>query len=683
MGGWNLLVHDTTRDCFYYQSWGGIMNKFDPVTGAWSNAGRAETGNGNGIHNRTYTYDPIRDRVWIGSGTGGVTGEYRAFWWSPATQEVVPISDTDPTNSLFGAPSYQSATYYYPPTDSIIAWGGWSDGYRTLRTRDWDSPYNTAWSTIPVTGTHPPEISEPESFTSFKSAYDSTRNRYITVSADRTLYILDGNLTNWTTATVLPYNGTEYPGITTHWVYDDTNDQLIGWMGNGQSADGSRDWGGEHNTTWRIKLGNTPLQFEKMASASFGDAMPLSGGQVSTAVIWDKIRKRLFWVQSGNGFNSYQIWVYYPPVEATSRWTGFPLPTASGSTWGVNYHAIPYATNRGSKHSEMAYCPLNGRLYAGLGDTAYSNALQMWSMDLTTGQWRFEAGYDRTLISPLDDERNYPYRFPNGYQDECLFQWSPYFNKFIIGFTGPFPYYTPEGSIQDSYARGVHFYDPTQTPANPAAAFTTDYRLFDFYFSPGTGNASIHDQCYHENTNTVWKFDPTNDYVASWDLTTFTRNPDINLGAAWRDGPYNTYSLSYRNAFVFVGDWLYTIGNLADRGVFKVCLMRFNVITRVAQKLAYPPMNPNWPSSALRELEYRIGHSNGKIVWVVHDGSSLGTSYAVMVYDIATDTWTEDLTRPSGGNLVLNAMCTLPDGRIAMCGSNQQPLTHIWFYEAL
>ncbi len=43
------------------------MAAFNPVTGTWSNL----TPNiGGGVHNRSFAYDPINDRLWIGTGTG-------------------------------------------------------------------------------------------------------------------------------------------------------------------------------------------------------------------------------------------------------------------------------------------------------------------------------------------------------------------------------------------------------------------------------------------------------------------------------------------------------------------------------------------------------------------------------------------------------------------------------------
>ena len=64
---WYNLVYDTKRNLVYGMNWMGVLAAFNPVAGTWSNLTPSI---GGGVHNRTFAYDPINDRVWIGTGTG-------------------------------------------------------------------------------------------------------------------------------------------------------------------------------------------------------------------------------------------------------------------------------------------------------------------------------------------------------------------------------------------------------------------------------------------------------------------------------------------------------------------------------------------------------------------------------------------------------------------------------------
>lgn len=114
-----------------------------------------------------------------------------------------------------------------------------------------------------------------------------------------------------------------------------------------------------------------------------------------------------------------------------SKWYAFPLPTSTGGVVGSNYYGFPFTANGSSKQSCMCYCPMNGRLYAGNGDTSSSAVDIMTSMDFLTGGWQVESTRPVYPTSPA----------PHALQDGYGFAWMPSRNKFIL-WPGSYSAYT-------------------------------------------------------------------------------------------------------------------------------------------------------------------------------------------------------------------------------------------------
>jgi hypothetical protein len=75
--------------------------------------------------------------------------------------------------------------------------------------------------------------------------------------------------------------------------------------------------------------------------------------------------------------------------------------------------------------------------------------------------------------------------------------------------------------------------------------------------------------------------------------------------------------------------------------------------------------------------------SSGKLVWPRVYGPE-GDIEGIAVYDPETDSWAVDEQMPSDGNYIANSLCSLPDGRVVMCGGvfGKRP-THLWTYEVV
>lgn len=392
----------------------------------------------------------------------------------------------------------------------------------------------------------------------------------------------------------------------------------------------------------------------------------------SASMLYDRFSQRCMYVVTrGSPFGRVEVWAFQPQT----KWSWYQLPPISLSSWFGRAQLFRY--DQGCKHVEMAYCSDNGRLYAAFGDSYYSNTLLVTSMDLATGVWRYESGYDYT-------GGNWEYPIPNGFQDECAWFFVPSAHKFLLGFNGPFPYGSAEGTPQGEWTKGVWWFDPAVAAGgDPAGCWAQDLRLFPSYMYTLDSDPKIKtgDATYDSVTNRLYKVDVVNNLLVWYDINTFAKS-SVSIGTAWYGGVSSTRDS--RNGQVVLDGYLYFqyyfyTGVAAGEQRFA----RVNLTTYAAERLADPPRPSSVPTWPVHTLEPRLGRSNGKVVWPVTTGPE-GDVYGMLVYNPATNTWIDDVTRPSVGNFLCNSLTSLPDGRVAMCGQsfNAKKLTHIYFYEA-
>jgi hypothetical protein len=108
-------------------------------------------------------------------------------------------------------------------------------------------------------------------------------------------------------------------------------------------------------------------------------------------------------------------------------------------------------------------------------------------------------------------------------------------------------------------------------------------------------------------------------------------------------------------------------------------LAKFNIDSRAFVWCALPPIPQFSGTGSIKEQ--RIGVSGNTIVWPKTVGPD-GVISGIYLYDIDADTWQVDTQVPGYGNMLCNAITSLPDGRVAFSGGVFGPqMTHIWFYE--
>ncbi len=301
LDAWANLALDVARDVVYLVDWSGIIHRFSLADGTVQEEGSFEPNRTGGPHNRTLEYDPLNDRLWWSNGSFGQYTAMSFTYWEVAADVRGNLGD-------LGGPQAQSAMEYDALGKRLVAWGGWSA--IAVKTFSLD-PIGSSWDSAGTTGAPPPTSAEADKFTDYKTVWDSRRERWITVSGspeDGALYILPRDLSAWSKE--LP-GGAEKPPLATWFVYNPAGDEIIGWAGSAATVSGQPVFG-EPRTTWRLKLDQTPLSWEKLASASRGDVVPPAWAMIAYTMVWDAVRGRVFLLLE-NGVNPWEVWVYYPP----------------------------------------------------------------------------------------------------------------------------------------------------------------------------------------------------------------------------------------------------------------------------------------------------------------------------------------------------------------------------------
>jgi len=682
---WYNLAYDTKRDVVYGVDWNGVISSFDPNVGRWR---KLTPVLGGGVHNRVTTYDPINDRVWLGDGTGAQLIGVNYF--DPVSATWVNYPMTGPR------PGAESAMIYDPTGKRFIIFGGW---YRLGVYTFSLSPLGTALvpANVPPGPTWDGGIApDAKKMTGWRSDLDTKRNRIVYVDTDGSLWALPTNLSGWQ-----HFNTTGGPPPAyAQYVYDRANDALVGWSASPRVAGGDTTVGTTRET-WLLPL--STLVWSKAASLAGGSTVPPDAVYTAYAVAYDPLRQvTLLHTMNGAGNYTPETWGYRyptsgappvtppppppttttpaspppppppapPPTSTTlGKITSFPLPARSGTTFGVNYYGLPFVSNGSSKQSDMAYCPLDNRLYTQGGDSLHSATDGTWSMSLADGTWRFDVGAPVYPTLPA----------PHALQDDFGYAWVPSRNKLLLWPGSYFAYEAPGTPILN-YTGGVWWYDPV------TKTYTQDTRLFPNVpyngVAPGITagtTGSVFGGIYDEVKDQILEFGDSSGafVVRSWSMATMTRLPDIPFKMTVPSGYAAYFS---RGKQVKVGRLVYIIGYRTNGNVSSQTplMLRWDLDNLVMQELAPPPVD----GTLIRDIEIRFGTSNGKIVWPFTTGPD-GEVHGIHVYDPATNGWSVDSQVPSYGNFIGNSLTSLPDGRVVWSGGvfgRQQ--THIWFYTA-
>jgi hypothetical protein len=290
-------------------------------------------------------------------------------------------------------------------------------------------------------------------------------------------------------------------------------------------------------------------------------------------------------------------------------------------------------------------------------------------MSLVDGSWRLDVGLPVYPTLPA----------PHSLQDDFGFAWMPKRQQFVLWPGSYFAYDNgnnpPNPAVYPllNYSRGLWFFDPITNK------YTQYTQLFPDYLKGNTGTGSPFGGIYDDVNDQIVEFgDSARGFsVRRWDLTNMVRLPDIPFGVTVQHG-YAAYFT--RGMHVKIGRSVYIIGYRTNGNTSSQTplMLRWNLDSQVMQELAAPPVD----GTLIRDLEIRIGTSNGKVVWPFTNSPD-GEIHGIFVYDPATGAWAVDYQVPAYGNFIGNVVTSLPDGRVAWSGGvfgRQQ--THIWFYQA-
>ena len=404
---WYNLAWDTKRGLAYGVSWQGVLAAFDPVPGTWR---KLTPSIGGDVHNRVTAYDPINDRVWVGSGTGAqLVGVH---YYDPNSGQWVNHPMTGKT------PGTQAAMIFDPAGKRFVVFGGW---YRLgVHTFSLD-PVASSMVAVPISGGPPWDagtqaMKDAAKMTAQRSALDSKRNRIVYVDPDGSLWVLPLTLTGW--QKVATTGGP--PPAYTQYVYDEAADALVGWSASPRIAVGDTV-PGVTQETWLLPM--STLAWTKAANVTAGHVVPKDAPYVGYSMVYDPVRQQTM-LHTLENYSNFEpaTWAYkFPtgtivptpapnPTPAPAP-TPTPAPTPSPSPaptpaptpptapqppFSTPYGTItsfplpavrevPYSSVIGSKHTNMAYSPLTGRLYVQGGDWVQSATDGTWSMNLADG----------------------------------------------------------------------------------------------------------------------------------------------------------------------------------------------------------------------------------------------------------------------------------------------------------
>jgi hypothetical protein len=680
---------------------------FNPGTLTWRRTNTNTTDWWKGIafrENYDVCYDADRDVVWIS--TGGPVGwngapsspVYGGMRYDLATDvfyNVWPQSDgtyvatTDAqyfltANKGLGLKGFDHKWFY--AGGYLFTLGGWSvGGDQSFRKID---PATNVQTSLTAYGAGLPPMNQDDGrYTVTRAFRDSRSNRFYLFADDGALYTYD-NVASAATRTwqLLTTTGSgpattvgdPTGGDTGGVVYgcDENSNNIVAWAGSGLVIGTP---GGNYRRSWVLDM--STLQWRAGPSAVGGDTVPGPGAAVQMSIDYDPVGKRTMLAYSPAGTFTTEIWAFRGGSPHPGKITSFALPAHAGSTYGVSYYGYPYTANGSSKHTNMCYCPLDNRIYVTGGDTASSATDGVWSVSLVDGSWRLDYGrpaYPETVA-------------PFAYQDNEGLEWDSNRSAFLFWpGSGAFGY-GPANTVPTNspYAEGMWWFDPV------AKSWTQDTTMFYGYLvtlaSPNSTVGSsgafaktgmIHGGIYDAQTDIIYASTSVAG-MSRYDVATRTRLGTTSFVGSTASPLASTgYTGVYwgETKWERIGRWIYMPTALYNGTNGYLALAKYNIDSRAFVWCALPPIPQFSGTPSIKEQ--RIGVSRDTIVWPKTVGPD-GVISGIYLYDTVNDTWQVDTQVPGYGNMLCNAITSLPDGRVAFSGGVFGPqMTHIWFYEA-
>lgn len=304
------------------------------------------------------------------------------------------------------------------------------------------------------------------------------------------------------------------------------------------------------------------------------------------------------------------------------------------------------------------------RLYVSGGDWVTSATDGTWSVNATTfDDWRQDVPAPAYPTLPA----------PHALQDGAGFEWVAKRGKFLMWPGSYFPYPQPWDEVANPnqhYSYGMWWFDPK------SRTYAQDNRLFGKWLATtGCPFGGVYD----EANDHIVAFSDASGSCLRWDVAAGVKLPDLPLGL--RRDPVLKGCYFARTKPVKIGRYVYVIGIRTDGNASSqvAFLFRWHLDAHACEELAPPPVK----GALLKDKEVRPAAAHGKLVWPVTYGPE-GDVDGIAVYDPAKNAWTVDRSAPKFGNFIGNAICSLPDERIAFCGGGfGKPQTHLWLIEAI
>jgi hypothetical protein len=735
---WYNLAWDTRRNRAYGISWSKTLSAFDPVQGRWTTV---RAGGGiNDFHNRTITYDPLNDRLWVSNGTGTEAAgfQYYDFASDQWVGHCVPWCDE---------PGNEGAMIYDPVNKRLIGFGGWNlTPVRVLSLQ----PVDTRWRGTSVTG-GPVFNSDIKKMTAWRTFLDTPRNRIVYVDVDGSLWTLPLSLSGWQRITT---NGTPPPAAT-QFIYDVANDAIVGW------AAGDRVSAGDPSSrqvreTWTMSFSN--LTWTRAASAASGATVPPDAVYVGFGMVYDPVRAQtLMHTIVGSAESDTQTWAYRhpggaaPPPSTTPPPTSPPpAPTApsctlaasstsptvgatlsltascSGSPTSYTWSGCSSSGSTCSAQSTTSGARTYSVTASNAGGTSSATSLSVtWQFAPVTPPPATPGNYTGVITSfPLPSLAGAPFSLSTASKHTNMA--SDGRRLYVSGgdwttsatdgtwsmdlATGawrqdvgapvypslPAPHALQDGAgfvwvaSQNKFLLWPGFYYAYESSGHPLLnyakgiwwfdpatnQYTQDTRLFGTY---GSSTGNLFGGIYDEVNNQIVAFGDaaTDNLVKRWDVGSMTRLPDLRYNLS---NPSGFFPYFGQGQHVKIGRHVYIVGyrTNGNRSSQRPILLRWHLDNRIMEEMAPPPAD----GTAIQPIEVRIGTSRGKVVWPFMTGPE-GELRAIYVFDPAQNRWYTDTQVPSYGNFIANSVTSLPDGRIAMSGGVfGRHQTHMWFYDA-
>lgn len=673
---WCNLAFDHKRRKAYSMSWQSVVAALDIANQRWD---KLTPYINTGTHNRSFAIDPIGDRLLIGIGTGGGQATLPAGLNS-MDLTTYKLTNHPTTGPMFGA---ESAAITDAARKRIIVFGGWN--LLPLSTFALQ-PFGTSMAVVPNAGAGPLWDSDARKMTSYRTAHDTKRDRVIYVDTDGSLWIVPLSLASgWQHI----FTTGQKPDPLTEYVYDEEDDEIVGWTSSQKMTADSVNAPGASRETVYLNL--TTLVWSK--GPTLPESVPPATAYVAYAMVRDPIGKQtILHTLAGNDNFAPETWalkrgpvvappvvlpppVIVPPIVVVpppvvippgpvgtttkGKLLTFPMPAIVGA---------PYSTVQNSKHTNMAHCPLNGRLYVSGGDWVTSATDGTWSVNATTfNDWRQDVGPPIYQTRPA----------PHALQDGAGFVWVASKKKFLM-WPGSYLSYALASAPVRAYAMGMWWFDPITN------IYTQELRLFG---TAGTSTGCLFGGVYDEVNEHIVCF-ADDGSCRRWDLKTMTRLPDLPLALTNKPGWGSYYGQGQPTK---IGRDVYfagheTDGNFASRAAR---MWRWNLDSHTTTEMARPVVVAGdlWEG-----IEVRLANSNGKVVWPYMNGpegevwkdSKFVSPLEIHVLDPAKNSWAVDKQKPATGNFIANSVCSMDGVRVAMAGGvfgKQQNIISI--YEAV